>query len=252
MADLDGFYLGGIPTAFSARIEHRLLSGLFLRPAGQFVPTYFTRRSDVQQRLQYAPDEVLQISFPPFLNAWTGAVYPGTDAVTLTIKRPDGTLLIPPPSPVYDVDVHLWLAEISTSAYIPGRWMIRASSDSEGAVDQNLNLSWGGSAVAPSVDAIRNAILDDQLAGHASAGSVGDGIAISAGLLQGNFMMDNVVNTDPNGQTAVRLRIWRDASSMASATAGDPGVQGAFAVFDVETTYTGPGRIAMHKVVRSL
>ncbi len=102
----------------------------------------------------------------------------------------------------------------------------------------------------PTADAVRDAVLDALLSDHAIVGSVADGIAVAAGLLQGNFMMDNVDNTNPNGQTAARMRIWRSAAAMASATSGGSGAQGAFATFTVETSYEGPNKILSHKVTR--
>jgi hypothetical protein len=93
------------------------------------------------------------------------------------------------------------------------------------------------------------AILDALLTGHAVVGSIADGIAIAAGLLQGNFFMDQTDNTSPNGQTAARMRIFRDGVATAAAT--DGGVaEGEFATFLVTTTYVGPNKIATHRVVR--
>lgn len=91
-------------------------------------------------------------------------------------------------------------------------------------------------------------ILDALLTDHASIGSVGDAIAIAAGLLQGNFFMDTVVN-DGNGQTSARLRLWRDEAGAAGANGGGSG-EGEFATFQVTTTYSGPGKVATHRVVR--
>lgn len=97
--------------------------------------------------------------------------------------------------------------------------------------------------------AIVNAILDELLAGHAIVGSVGDAIAIAAGLLQGNFFMDNTNNTDPNGQTSARLRVFRTDVAAASATPGGSG-QGEFATFLVTTTYAGVNKVTTHRTVR--
>lgn len=91
-------------------------------------------------------------------------------------------------------------------------------------------------------------ILDALLVDHASIGSVGDAIAVAAGLLQGNFFMDTVVNGD-NGQASARLRLWRDEGGAGAATSGGAG-EGEFATFQVTTTYTAPGKVATHRVVR--
>ena|SRR3972149_2279347 len=103
---------------------------------------------------------------------------------------------------------------------------------------------------APPSSTIVNAILDELLTSHATVGSVGDAIAIAAGLLQGNFYMDQTNNTDPNGQTFARMRIFRTNTATAAATDGGIG-QGEFAIFTVTTTYVGPNKIATHRVVRA-
>ena len=99
------------------------------------------------------------------------------------------------------------------------------------------------------IDDVTNAVLDELLSGHAIIGSVGDGIAIAAGLLQGNFFMDQTNNSDPNGQTFARLRVFRTGTAALAATPGGSG-QGEFATFLVTTTYVGPNKIATHRVVR--
>lgn len=92
-------------------------------------------------------------------------------------------------------------------------------------------------------------VLDALMTSHNVAGSVGENIAIAAGLLQGNFYMDNTVTTDPNGQTSARIRIFRDGATTNAATPGGVG-QGEFATFLLTTTYTGPNKIAVHKAVK--
>lgn len=100
----------------------------------------------------------------------------------------------------------------------------------------------------PSTAAVRDSILNALLSDHGASGTVADGIALAAGLLQGNFMMDQTIN-GPNGQTAARLRIWRDASGAGAAT-NDGSGEGEFATFQVTTTYVGPGKVFTHQVVR--
>jgi len=101
----------------------------------------------------------------------------------------------------------------------------------------------------PLAPAIAAAVLDDLLTAHAVVGSVGDAIAVAAGLLQGNFYMDQTNNTDPNGQIFARLRVFRTGAATALATDGGSG-QGEFATFNITTTYTGPNKIATHRAVR--
>lgn len=117
-------------------------------------------------------------------------------------------------------------------------------------LDTNLDVRanvvhWLGAGPNP---AVANAVLDALMVDHAAVGSVADGIAIAAGLLQGNFYMDQTVNT-PNGQTAARLRVFRTGTAVAAATAGGSG-EGEFASFLVTTTYAGVNKIATHRVVR--
>jgi hypothetical protein len=115
------------------------------------------------------------------------------------------------------------------------------------AVNAHTDAALGGSF--PTTAAIRDAVLDALLSDHSTQGSVADGIAIAAGLLQGNFVMDNVVNTDPNGQTSARIRLFRNGTAAGAATGGGTG-QGEFATLLVTTTYSAPGKVTIHKVVR--
>jgi len=113
----------------------------------------------------------------------------------------------------------------------------------------SVDISGNVSANVANTPTVVNAILDELLTGHAIVGSVADGIAIAAGMLQGNFLMDQTNNADPNGQTAARLRVFRTGVATAAATDGGSG-QGEFATFVVTTTYTGLNKIATHRVVR--
>jgi len=103
-------------------------------------------------------------------------------------------------------------------------------------------------AAIPTAAAVRDAILDAARSGHIAVGSVGEALALSASLLQGNFFIDNVTNTD-NGPTVQRLRCFLSAAAMAGVTPGGTG-QGEFATFDVATTYSGPNKIVTHKVTQ--
>jgi hypothetical protein len=113
----------------------------------------------------------------------------------------------------------------------------------------SFNLTVRNTDDLPIASAIANAVLDELLTAHAVVGSVGDAIAIAAGLLQGNFFMDQTNNTNPNGQTAARLRVFRTALQAAGASDGGSG-EGEFATFLVTTTYSGPNKIITHRVVR--
>lgn len=123
----------------------------------------------------------------------------------------------------------------ATSIYVIPRW--------------DAQLIRSDIAAIPSAATIRDAVLDAARSGHIVVGSIGEGIALATSLLQGNFFIDNVDNTDPNGPTAQRLRCWLSAAAMAGVTAGGTG-QGEFATFLVTTTYEGPNKIVTHKVVQ--
>lgn len=101
----------------------------------------------------------------------------------------------------------------------------------------------------PSAASIRDAILDAARTGHVALGSIGEAIALSASLLQGNFYIDQTDNSSPNGQTAARLRCFSSGVAAAAATSGGSG-EGEFATFLVTTTYTGPGKVDTHRVVQ--
>lgn len=97
--------------------------------------------------------------------------------------------------------------------------------------------------------AIATAVLDAARSGHVVLGSIGEGVALATSLLQGNYYMDNVVNSDPNGQTSARIRCFHTGAAAGAATPGGSG-EGEFATFVVTTTYTGPNKINIHKVVQ--
>jgi hypothetical protein len=115
------------------------------------------------------------------------------------------------------------------------------------SVNAHTDSALGGSFPTPA--SIRDAVLDALLSDHSTPGSVADGVAIAAGLLQGNFVMDSVINTDPNGQTSARIRLFRNGTAAGAATSGGSG-QGEFATLLVTTAYSAPGKVTIHKVVR--
>lgn len=115
------------------------------------------------------------------------------------------------------------------------------------AVNAHTDAALGGSF--PTAASIRDAVLDALLSDHSTQGSVADGIAIAAGLLQGNFVMDSVDNTNPNGQTSARIRLFRNGTAAGAATSGGTG-QGEFATLLVTTAYSAPGKVTIHKVIR--
>jgi hypothetical protein len=102
--------------------------------------------------------------------------------------------------------------------------------------------------LAPTANAVRDAVLNAVRSGFVTSGTIGEGIAIAASLLQGNYYMDAVINST-NGQTAARLRCFHTGIAVAAATDGGTG-EGEFATFLVSTTYSGPNKIIDHRVVQ--
>jgi len=101
---------------------------------------------------------------------------------------------------------------------------------------------------APSATVIRDAVLNAARSGYITTGTVGEGVAVAVALLQGNFYMDTVTNT-VNGQTVSRMRCFHTGAAAGAATPGGSG-EGEFATFVVTTTYTGPNKVATHRVVQ--
>lgn len=102
--------------------------------------------------------------------------------------------------------------------------------------------------VVPSAAEIRDAIFDAARSGFITSGTIGEGIAVTAAMLEGNFFMDQITNTS-NGQTVSRMRCFHTGAAAAAATDGGSG-EGEFATFIVTTTYSGPNKVATHTVVQ--
>lgn len=100
----------------------------------------------------------------------------------------------------------------------------------------------------PSGNEIRDAILNATRSTFVGTGTIGEGVAVATSMLQGNFYMDQVTNTS-NGQTLSRIRCFHTGAAAAAATPGGSG-EGEFATFLVTSTYSGPNKIATHRVVQ--
>lgn len=99
--------------------------------------------TSLTKKTQFSSTEDLRIVFPPFIDKTTGDQFLGTDAVTLTIKRPNATLLGTPPVPLFDTDVNLWTTTVAASLFMEGDWLIFAESDESSTQGQNQVLTWG-------------------------------------------------------------------------------------------------------------
>jgi hypothetical protein len=170
---------------------------------------------------------------------------------------PDQTFLTASGEVFVSKDGAAWVAAAADATAIGGGFYDVLASQAETNVDTYFSIRLVKATyadVAFRQDVTNNvyaadAILDALLQDHSIVGSVADGIAIAAGLLQGNFFIDNTVNTDPNGQTAARMRVFRNSVDAAAASPGGSG-EGEFALFSVTTTYVGVNKIATHRVVR--
>lgn len=125
---------GFIKTGFRTQIA-RVDFGTSGNPLGTSPP--------LPTKVQFVSNESLQIIFPPFVDAISGSPIIGTDVATLVVKKPNSTLLVSPPAPVFDTDTHLWTATISSAAFLEGLWMAMVTSNAAGARPQYLALTWG-------------------------------------------------------------------------------------------------------------
>ena len=92
---------------------------------------------------QYIASEDLRIVLPPFMDTSTNLFVTDTDVVTLTIKKPDNTLLAPAPTAVRDADTDFWIAIIPKADFLAGEWLIKAESDAADTLSQFASLVWG-------------------------------------------------------------------------------------------------------------
>ncbi len=149
MAAVDGKINGGLTLgriASSARAPWQGIAKtgfIIVVGPGSGTNRYYSPIGVFMSKSQFVSTEPLKIVFPPFTDRATGLTILGTDIVTLTIKRPNGTLLPSPPVPTWDTDVRMWIATISIGSFQEGDWLIRASSNGGGAQDQLRVLTWG-------------------------------------------------------------------------------------------------------------
>lgn len=166
---------------------------------------------------------------------------PGSFTGTLSIRTGDGT---------YGAAGGT-LTQIGTAG-VSTEWRYVATQAETNVTSNEVIVQVSGSGLATRqttidiVDAPATAasILDAARSAHVTVGTIGEGIALAAALLQGNFYMDQVT-VGANGLTAARIRCFHTGSAAAAATSGGSG-EGEFATFLVSTTYTS-GHIATHR-----
>jgi len=99
---------------------------------------------DAVIKTQYTSTEALRLTFFPFFDAANGVyVVGGVDAPTLVVKKPNGTLLTPAPTLVYDSDTDFWSVDIPVGTYMQGDWLVKATSDAANTFPQYRTLTWG-------------------------------------------------------------------------------------------------------------
>lgn len=95
-------------------------------------------------KTQFIASEAMKIAFMPFFDTISGAyIVDGSDVVTLTVKDPNGDLMAPAPTPVFDSDTNFWVTEVDVIDYVEGDWKIKAVSDAAGTLPQYRLLTWG-------------------------------------------------------------------------------------------------------------
>lgn len=94
---------------------------------------------------QFQSTESLKIRLPPFLDKTTGDhIIGGADTVTLTIERPDTTLLPGGPhTATYDATVDMWVFTILVASYQQGEWRVKAVSNDVNAIPMWRYYQWG-------------------------------------------------------------------------------------------------------------
>ena len=97
--------------------------------------------------------------------------------------------------------------------------------------------------------ALADAVWDEALAGHFTAGSAGLALFLSKGLSQCNYILDNTTYDGAGMLTAGRIRVFPDAVTAAAATDGGTG-EGEIASFTIATTGTS-GLAAFYRVVQA-
>jgi len=98
-------------------------------------------------KTEFTSEEDVLLSFEPFVDKTNnGARIESGDAVnSVTVKRPNGTLLAGGDIPVFtrDADTKIWEAVIPKALFAAGKWKIRITSNNAGAEPQYRTIHWG-------------------------------------------------------------------------------------------------------------
>ena len=94
-------------------------------------------------KAQFAASEDLKVVLFPFFDKVNNVyVTGGSDSLTVTVKRPNGTLLPSVPAAVYDSDTDFWTVTIPDTDYMQGDWLVKAVSDASDTLPQYRILIW--------------------------------------------------------------------------------------------------------------
>ena len=100
--------------------------------------------NEVRVKTQFLATESLRLVFLPFFHEPEG-MYVGmvTDVATVVVKKPDGALLLPAPTLVFESDLGFWVGEIPVGDYMQGDWCIKATLNVVGTFPQYRVFTWG-------------------------------------------------------------------------------------------------------------
>jgi len=108
------------------------------------IATPFTVLGSNMAKTQFVSSEPLRLVFFPFFDKVNNEyVVAGTDVATVVVKKPNGTLLTPAPTLVFDTDTNFWVVEIAVGDYMEGDWQVKATSDAADTLPQYRIFTWG-------------------------------------------------------------------------------------------------------------
>lgn len=126
---------------------------------------------------QFQSTEALQIRVTAFVDTATGNyILTGSDGCTLTIRKPDGTLLTGGTvAGSWDSTTKMWTYDVASGSYVQGEWRVYAVSGTGTALPKWLIFQWGdyvndisttltrvgtptGASIAADVAAVKNVL----------------------------------------------------------------------------------------------
>ena len=93
------------------------------------------------QKSQFISTEPLDVLLSPFLGTSGEYITTGIDVITLTLKAPDATIYNP--TAVWDSDVSMWVAQLLSTEFQEGEWLLYGASSVSGSLPQFSTLWWG-------------------------------------------------------------------------------------------------------------